>query len=178
MQALPVQVRRHSVQGKQLPGTFSLGSEVSQEAIALACTYPDGLAAVTAGSFTVWAVAGLEVCACRLSLTGWLAVTCQLWSMCSPCSQARQLITGTPWCARNTQHLPITRQPDSERAARQDQLHPAPSVQVRAWADSGHLHGCRSLDRRGWPSCLQAWLLSLPQWPAWTLPTPCLAAWR
>ena len=54
-------MRLHSVQGKQLPGAFSLGAEVAQEGLLLACTYSDGLAAVTADTLTVWAVAGLQV---------------------------------------------------------------------------------------------------------------------
>ena len=57
------------MQGKQLPGAFSLGAEVAQEGILLAGTYTDGLAAVTADSLTVWAVAGLGVSPTQVACT-------------------------------------------------------------------------------------------------------------
>ena len=49
----------HSVHGRQQLGAFSLGAEVAGEGVALACSYPHGLAVLTAASSSVWAVEGL-----------------------------------------------------------------------------------------------------------------------
>ena len=59
----PMHVRQatlHSVHGKQQLGAFSLGAEVAREGTALVCSYPDGLAVLTAATAAIWAVEGLE----------------------------------------------------------------------------------------------------------------------
>ena len=45
--------------GRQQLGAFSLGAEVAGEGVALACSYPHGLAVLTAATSSVWAVEGL-----------------------------------------------------------------------------------------------------------------------
>ena len=55
-----LQVTLHSVHGRQQLGSFSLGAEAAGEGLKLACSYRDGLAALSATTFTVWGVEGLE----------------------------------------------------------------------------------------------------------------------
>lgn len=106
----PAQVRLHSVQGKQLPGAFSLGAEVAKETLSLAATYADGLAAITAETRTVWAVAGLQVMGPASRVLGWRDAHHE-GSACAHGSRMHcSCIKSVAWCSTLSEWLwPIQR---------------------------------------------------------------------